>query len=145
LRQGLGILPWLILGFWFLVQFCLFYQYLHREILWAFPGFWDQVRYLQESHDTYQYVVHNGLPRGFIHMVTLTTPTGNLLELRKRPFCIVFGEFRLTALLVLFAHWIALQTVAVATIRWLSGRWSLAVTGLALLLLAACQFGEKAR
>jgi hypothetical protein len=135
-----GALPWLILGFWFLVQFCLFYQYLRREILWAFPGFWDQTRYLQESYDTYQSIVCNGLPRGLVHAVTVPTPTGNLLCTEAAILYLFLGSSRLTALLVLFGHWIVLQIVAVGTVRWLSGRWSVAVIGLALLLLPAYQF-----
>ena len=139
-QQWAGVLPWLILGIWFLVQFCLYYQYLHREILWAFPGFWDQVRYLQESHDTYQYIVHHGLLSGLIHAFTAPTPTGNLLCTEAAVLYLFLGGSRLTALLVLFGHWIVLQTVATSTLRWLSRRWSVAVMGLALLLLPTSPF-----
>jgi hypothetical protein len=72
-------LPELALGLWFVAQFCLFHQYLHREVLWAFPGYWDQVHYLQESQQAYRGLIREGLPRGLIHAVTTPTPTGNLL------------------------------------------------------------------
>ena len=130
----------LALGLWFVAQFCLFYQHAQREVLWAFPGYWDQVRYLQESHGFYQDILARGLPSGLIHAFTTPTPTGNLLPTEAAVLYVFLGGSRLTALLVLFAHWIALQVVAVATIRWLSGRWSLAAIGLALLLMAATQF-----
>ena len=88
-------------------------------------------------------LVHKGLLRGLIHAVTTPTPTGNLLSTEAAVLYLFLGNSRLTALLVLFGHWIALQIVAVATIRWLSGRRSLAVIGLALLLLAACQLRKE--
>jgi hypothetical protein len=136
-------LPLLVLGLWFVAQFCLFYQYAQREVLWAFPGHWDQVRYLQESHDIYRDILANGLPRGLVHAVATPTPTGNLLPAEAAVLYLFLGGSRLTALLVLFAHWIALQIVAVAVIRWLSGRWSLAAIGLAMLLLVASQFRRE--
>ena len=138
-----GVLPWLILGAWFLVQFCLFYQYLQREILWAFPGHWDQVRYLQESHDLYRNMAANGLLHGLLHAFLAPTPTGNLLCTEAAVLYLFLGTSRLTALLVLFAYWILFQSVAVDTVRWLSRRWSLAVVGLALLLLAASPFRRE--
>ena len=135
--------PVLALVLWFVAQFCLLHQHLQREVLWAFPGYWDQVRYLQESQQVFRGLVHKGLLRGLIHAVTTPTPTGNLLSTEAAVLYLFLGNSRLTALLVLFGHWIALQIVAVATIRWLSGRRSLAVIGLALLLLAACQLRKE--
>lgn len=139
-QRRLDALPWLILGFWFVAQFCLFYQYLHREVLWAFPGHWDQTRYLQESHGALQHMLSEGLLRGLMHAASTPTPTGNLLCLEAAVLYLFLGTSRLTALLVLFVHWTLFQVAAVTTIRWLSRRWSLAVIGLALLLLAASQF-----
>src|SRR5580700_8376024 len=74
-----GVVPWVALGFWFIVQFSMFYQFLHREILWAFPGHWDQVRYFQESLGIYRDFITAGLPRGLMHAILTPTPTGNLL------------------------------------------------------------------
>ncbi len=128
------------MGFWFLVQFCLYYQFLHREILWAFPGHWDQVRYLQESQDAFQKILTEPLVRGLWHAFASPTPTGNLLCIEAAVLYLFLGTSRLTALLVLFAHTILFQIIAVTTIRWLSKRWSVAAIGLALLLLAATQF-----
>jgi hypothetical protein len=140
--QKVGTLPWLFLGICFLAQFCLFYQYVHREILWAYPAMWDQTRFLQESHDVLRAILAEGFPRGFIHAFGPTTPTGNLLPMEAGVLYLFFGDSRLTALLVLFLHWIVLQAVVVATIRWLSGRWSVVAIALALLLLAASPFRE---
>src|SRR5579871_3989538 len=135
-----GGLPWVLLACLFVAEFCLFYQYLNREILWAFPGHWDQTRYLQESQSALQYLVNDGLVHGLVHAVSTQTPTGNILGVEAAVLYLFLGPTRLTALLVLFAHWILFQLVAVMTIRWLSKRWSVASIGLALLLLTASQF-----
>jgi hypothetical protein len=136
-------LPVLVLGLWFVAEFCLFYQHVRREVLWAFPGYWDQVRYLQESHDIYRDIFANGLTHGLIRAVTTPTPNGKLLPTEAAVLYIFLGGSRLTALLLLFVHWIVFQTIAVTTIRWLSGRWSVAIMALALLLLVASPFQES--
>ena len=95
-----GRLPLWTLGLWFVAQFCLFYQYLHREVLWAFPGYWDQVRYLQESHQAFRTIVDEGLLRGFFHAVTAPTPNGNVLPTEAAILYLFLGGSRLPALLV---------------------------------------------
>jgi hypothetical protein len=137
-----GLLPWMILGICFAAQLCLFLAYLHREILWGYPIMWDQTRYLQESHDALRAMLTEGFLRGLTQALTSTTSNGNLLPAEAGVAYLFFGDSRLTALSILFFHWILFQAAAVYTIRWLSNRWSVVVISFALLLLAASPFRE---
>jgi hypothetical protein len=125
---------WLLVGGLLLVEYGLFRQYAEWEIVWAYPFGCDQNVYLMHSYQTYERILDGGLGRGLKYGVGLPIPNGVMLHVQASLLYLVLGPSRLSALTLNFLYYALLQVVLVGTVRWQSGRWSLALFALGLLL-----------
>ncbi len=138
--NGRATLGWVAVGLGLLVQYGLFREFGRRELVWAYPPACDQVCYLLSSYSTFEEILRRGLAAGLWHGWKLGHPQGLLLHLQAALLYFVTGPGRLSALTLNFLHFAALQLALVGTLRWLTGRWSVALLGLGLLLSAGCPF-----
>lgn len=119
-----------------------------REVVWVYPRFHDQATYLDASYRTYEAIRLRGwrmgllLAAGFHPGSFAPAATGALVHLEAATAFFVLGPGRMTALWLGFAHFALLQIVLAWTVRHLSGRWSVALTAVALLLCARAPFRE---
>jgi len=130
---------WFVFGILLLLQYGLFREYALREVVWAYPTAHDQSGYLDAAYSTYERILEKGWLEGLSFGYGRLS-TGVVYHLQA---CVLFaflGANRLAALTLNFAYFAILQTVLVGTLRWLSGRWSLAFLGLGLLLTALSPF-----
>jgi hypothetical protein len=125
---------WLLLGLLLLLEYALFREYAQREIAWAYPANNDQAVYLSYSHFIYEHILEHGLSSGIKYGLAMPECNGTMLPLQAALLYLVLGPSRLTALTVNFLYYALLQTVLVGTVRWYSGRWSIALLALGLLL-----------
>jgi hypothetical protein len=125
---------WLLLALLFLVEYGLFREYAVREITWAYPTNHDQSRYLGRSYDTYEKILERGLAAGVRYGVNLSVGNGMMLHLQGALIYLILGPARLSALTLNLLYYVLLQGVMAGTVRWYTGRWSLALLAVGLLL-----------
>src|SRR5262249_5625565 len=77
-----------------------------------------------------------GILRGLKLGVVEPIPSGMLLHVEATALYWLFGPSRLIALLPNFAYFALFQCALAGTLRWLSGRWSVALLGIGVLLTA---------
>ena len=111
-----------------------------REVAWAYPTGFDQVASLSRSYEIHERIRSGGMIAGLREGLGLTGASGTLLPVQAAALHRLFGPSRLSALAVSFLYFAAFQAVLVATLLWLTGRWSLAILGLGLLLTARSPF-----
>src|SRR5690349_7676886 len=78
---GRAALGW---GFVFLLlalQYGLFCQFARREVVWAYPGYHDQIAYLSQSYETYEVILDKGVAAGLQHGYRMRNPQGVLFHL----------------------------------------------------------------
>jgi hypothetical protein len=129
----------MVLGVLLILQYGLFRQYALREVVWAHPTAHDQSGYLTAAYGTYEQILEKGWLEGLSFGYDRVS-TGVVYHLQA---CLLFaflGANRLAALTLNFAYFALLQIVLIGTLRWWSGRWSLALLGLGLLLTALSPF-----
>ena len=168
LRRWLSRVAWaLVLGL-LVAQWGLFRQFLKREVLWSYPPNHDQLAYLQESYAACPRVLDisafNGfgpkLIRQYPRQIALApgvrvvpqrlqdnttlaphrSPVGFMLPIQAAALYFFTGPSRRTALSLNFIYFALFQIALVATLQWLTGRWSVALIGLGLLLSASAPF-----
>lgn len=147
-------------------EFVLFRQYALREVTWSYPPNHDQLHFLDWSYKSSLRMKDHlrdalGQAAGF-HNSPAIPPKPGVVEippprmergLEEAPSsselmftlqgAILFrllGAGRLTALSLNFFYFALFQWVLVATIRWVTGRWSVALIALGLLLAAGTPF-----
>ena len=128
---------WLVVGLLLLLEYGLFREYAQREIVWAYPAGWDQVAYLLPSYETYEHILQGGLQRGLKYGLGLPTAKGPMMYVQAALLYLVLGPSRLSALTLNFLYFALLQCALAGTARWYSGRWSVALFALGLLLAAS--------
>lgn len=160
-------LAWALVIFLLLAQLGMFRQFALREVVWSYPPNHDQLTYLMESYRGYKMTLESGPwdglrnAGGFIRepepqaqpgeVVLPSTPppvldiypsnaTGFLLPLQASFLYFILGPGRLTALTLNLFYFAVFQCALVSALRWLSGRWSVALIGLGLLLTAITPF-----
>ena len=158
---------WLLVGALLLIQFALFRQHALRNIVWSYPPNHDQVNFLEQSYIGYQKVLELGPRKGFEKELNLKAPrqarrpgevvlperpadlsdpppvtraVGMMLPLQSTTLYFMAGPGRLTALSLNFIYFAIFQAALVGALRWLTGRWSVALIGLGLLLCAITPF-----
>lgn len=132
-RSTLSILLFCVLA---VMQYLLFRTMIEREIAWVYPFSHDQVKYLISAHQLYEHALTHGFVEALQRGLATITPNGLLLPIHGMIAFLLGGPTRLSALTVNFVYWIALQGAVFWTLRWLTGRWTVAWFGLGLLLLA---------
>jgi hypothetical protein len=135
-RNGCG---WCFVLGLILLQAILYREYARRELTPFPPRNHDQVCYLYTSHEIDAQMQEHGVLAGLFWGLKYPA-TGVVLQTEAALLFQVAGPSRVTALAVSFLHFALFQVVLVATLLWLSRRWSVALTGLALLLMAGTTF-----
>ncbi|HZU36936.1 MAG TPA: hypothetical protein VFA18_13540, partial [Gemmataceae bacterium] len=123
-------LAWAAIVLLLLVQFGMFRQFALREVVWSYPAYNDQLAYLEQSYQTYEKILDHGLIDGVlegmgIHFGHLRmNAAGATLHVQAAVLYLLTGPSRMSALTLNFLYFAMLQVVLVATVRWLTGRWS---------------------
>jgi hypothetical protein len=123
-----------------LFQWQLFRQHVTRKIAWAYPATFDQAAILAKSYEICETFKTEGLSAGLGLAMARDAATTTIFPLEGAVLCRIFGPSRLSALAVNFLHLAALEAILVATLAWLTGRFSLAFSGLGLLLAVNSPF-----
>ena len=131
-----SLLPWAFVGLLILFQWLLFVQFARREIIPFPPRHNDQTAYLSHSYQTYETILAHGLRQGVRLGLKAPLANGMLLHVQAAVLYLFFGAERLTALGLNFLYFAAFQGALVATVFWLTRRWSVAFFALGLLLVA---------
>jgi hypothetical protein len=131
---------WLLMGLLLILEYGLFRQYAEREIVWGYPIAYDQTMYLAQSYTTFEHILRAGLHQGLVFGLERPIPNGMMLHVQAALLYPFLGPSRLSALTLNFLYFALLQCVLVATVRWYSGRWSLAFLALGLLLAVRTPF-----
>jgi hypothetical protein len=121
-------------------QYGLFRQFALREVVWAYPTHFDQAAALRRSYETYERMRSDGVLAGLYDRLSQPAPTGVLMPVEAALLFRLIGPSRLSALTLGFLHLALFQLALVYTLRWWSGRWSVAALGLGLLLSASAPF-----
>ena len=129
-------LAWGFVALLILVQACLLRQYAVREVVWFPPCHHDQAVYLGHSFRVYDAMLAQGFFGGLRYGLRMPIATGLLQHVQAPLLYLLFGPSRLAALALVFLYFAVFQVVLVATLYWMSGRWSVALYGLGLLLTA---------
>ena len=163
-------LGWLLVAILIVIQWGLFRQFAIREVTWSYPPNHDQLNFLDASYTGYELILRSpwrGIkqaggfikpPRPKLEPGPGTLPPRGLPPRTKQDqalgpnanemmltlqaallFCFA-GPGRLVALSLNFVYFALLQCALVGTVRWLSGRWSIALIALGLLLMAGTPF-----
>jgi hypothetical protein len=133
-------LGWLLVGLLLLLEFGLFREFALREIVWGYPRGFDQGVYLARSYEIYEQMLSRGPRAGLVYGLALRNPNGMMLEPQAGLIFLLLGPSRLSALTLNFLYYALLQCAIVATVRWFSGRWSLALFAQGLLIAAQGPF-----
>jgi len=162
-RLGWGLIVALVLAQW-----GMFRQFVLREVAWSYPPHHDQANFLQRSYEGYSQILNLGPRKGlgdeiFFHRSREPRLPPWKVELPLRPrggknpdlrgaavglmlplqatlaYCLA-GPGRMTALSLNFIYFAGFQIALVATLRRFSGKWSVALIGLGLLLCASTPF-----
>lgn len=157
---------WISLAAWLLIQCALFREFARREVVWSYPPYHDQLTYLGASYDTLERILDHGLYAGlseseaFRHLNAADlepnvaflpprrqsdpnaplSPNGAIMPNEAAMLFLLTGPSRLNALMLNFAYFALFECVLVGTLLWLSGRWSIALIALGLLLTCPSQF-----
>jgi hypothetical protein len=131
---------WVVVALLLLLQFGLFFQFAHREVVWGYPTCHDQTVYLLQSYETYQHILDEDLLRGLSHGSRIFGATTAVFHLQASLLFLVLGPSRFSALVLNFLYFALLQIVLAGTLRRLTGRWSVALAGVGLLLTALTPF-----
>lgn len=136
LREAAG---WAVLGTLLLIEFILFRNYILSEVVWAYPPNFDQAAYLGQAYELYEQMRTAGIWHAIIHQPD--APQGALLQLQAALLFKSMGHAsRFIALSLNFFYFALFQLALVKSVRELTGRWSVAFLGLALLLTASAPF-----
>jgi hypothetical protein len=164
-RRHRNLLGWSLVGVLLGLQFLLFRQSALREVVWSYPPYHDQLSYLGRSYDTYERILDRGIwaglseAEGFRHFKPeagpdertipghqpddpnpTLSPNGAFLPVQAALLFLLTGPGRLAALSMNFAYLALFQCAVIATVLWFTGRWSLALLALGLLLSSPSQF-----
>jgi hypothetical protein len=121
-----------------LVQFLLFRTYAMREVVGYYPPNHDQTYYLMSSYHLYEEILKHGVARAVID--SCHSPTGFLMPVLAGVFFMLTGASRFNALLLNFSFFVSLQIVMIKVVRDLSGKLSLSVLAVGLLLAVNAPF-----
>jgi hypothetical protein len=127
---------WLALGVLLLLQWALFHQFVHREIVGRYPAANDQAVYLNLSYHLYNDMLTYGPLPALWQAVCRPIPNGLLLHLQAAVLFLVTGPGREAALSLPFCYFALFQCALAYTLWWLTGRWTAALFGVGLLLSA---------
>jgi hypothetical protein len=133
-------LGWVVMIVLLLIQAILFCRYVQREVAPIFPTGYDQSTYLTYSYQIHEDIRSNGLLHGLCYGLNAPVANGVLLHLQAALIYSLIGPSRLSALLPNFVYFAIFQVTIVKTLRWLSGRWTVALFGLGLLLSATSPY-----
>lgn len=130
----------LLLALLLSAQFCLFWQFANREIVWAYANGYDQNSYLSISYVLAQDTQREGPFAAISHYLHQPQPTGFMLPLQWNVLGFFAGPGRLTALMLGFGYLVLLEIVFWLTARHVGGRTAFGWIGVGLLLAQQSAF-----
>jgi len=136
--QKQSVTFWGLFACLILIQFLLFRTYAMREVVVYYPPNFDQTAYLTRSYHLYEEMLNRGLARTLID--SYHQPTGFLMPVLGAAFFLLSGASRFSALLLNFGFFVILQIVMIKVVRDLSGKLSLSVLAVGLLLAVNAPF-----
>lgn len=132
-----GRRPWavhvLALTAVFAAELALFSAATSRHYAWAFPRWFDQLQYLDEAYDAYDFMQAHGFLGGVRHALAHVSAQGALHGFLALLVFSVLGPSRLAALKLNLLAFLALQAVTFMAVRRLSGAYALAWAAVGLL------------
>jgi len=131
---------WYVVVLLLLCEYGLFRQQMLREVTWAYPSGFDQTAYLIQAYVDYERIISAGFLSGLKASLLAPSATGIMLQTQAALLFLMVGPNRLTALTLSFLYFALFQSVLVYTLNWLTGRWSVAFTGLGLFLVSTSRF-----
>ena len=131
---------WLAVVVLLMLQWGLFRVFAEREIVSAYPTGFDQSMYLSETYATFDHMVKDGLGSGLKYGILMNLPQGKMMHLQGALLFLLIGPSRLSAMALNFLYFALLELLVVYTLLWLTGRWSLAGLGLALVVTMHSRF-----
>lgn len=137
-RDGLA---WTLFAVLLLSQYCLFREYVERELAPVYPRMFDQSGYLASAYGLHDDILEHGLASAGLRAWQLRSPQTLLFQPEAALLMFFTGASRLGALSLGFLHFALLQLVLVATLRRLSRGWTAPALALGLLLSARTAFG----
>ncbi|MBC8459028.1 MAG: hypothetical protein H8D67_13625, partial [Deltaproteobacteria bacterium] len=129
---------WVLFACLILVQFLLFRTYAMREVVGYYPTHFDQTAYLTRSYHLYEEMLKHGVARAVID--SCHSPTGFLMPLIAAVSFLLTGASRFNALFLNFALFVILQIIMIKVLRDLSGKLSLSLLAVGLLLAVNAPF-----
>lgn len=125
-------IAWISLGFLILLEYCLFRQYVLREIAPYYPATFDQNGYLQASYILYNNILTFGLKKALLSINL--SPQTFFFPIQAAIAYLFFGASRLTALSLNFVYFALLQLIVFQTLKQITNRYLLGYLAIGILL-----------
>lgn len=136
-----GLPSWVILAVVLLLEAISFHRLVVRDIEGLYPFSFDQAGYLSHSYEAFETIRNRGIVDGLADAwFSSGHATGVLLQGEAAILYMFFGASRTTSLMLLFAHFAALQLALFAALRYLTGRTAPGFLAVGLLLFSASRF-----
>src|SRR5665213_2167890 len=124
-------------------EFVLFYATTLRHYAWIYPRWWDQLQYLGEAYQGYEYSLERGFFAALGHTLMNRTPQGTLHSFWALLLVSAFGPSRTTALALNLLAFLALQVATFLAVRRISGSYPIAWAAIALLASLRCPWSGE--
>ena len=121
----------------FAAELALFWSATSRHVSWAYPRWYDQLQYLDEAYNGYDWMRLHGFASGVRHVLGHVSPQGSLHGLLALLVFAVTGPSRTAALAVNLLAFLALQAATFLSVRRVCGGYPLAWASVGLLAAAA--------
>ena len=125
---------WAVVAALIAVEVTMFVTYARREVVWAYPGNYDQPAYLTSTYTVGRDAAAHGLPGAARMHLARPHAAGVLLPLQAAVHGVILGPGRLGALTVNFAYLALFQCALAGTLFWLTRNWWVALAGFGLTL-----------
>jgi hypothetical protein len=121
----------------FAAELALFWSATSRHVAWSFPRWYDQVQYLDEAYNGYDWMRAHGFVAAIGHVLGHVSPQGALHALLALMVFCVTGPSRTAALTVNLLAFLALQAATFLAVRRHVGGYPLAWAAVGLLAVVA--------
>lgn len=117
----------------FALEAAVFLVMTSRHSAWVYPRWYDQLQYLGQAYDGYEYMRSHGFAAAAWHTLTLHSAQGSLHAFLALLVFAAAGPSRTAALAVNLLAFLALQAATFLAVRRISGSFPLALAAVALL------------
>lgn len=132
---------WFVIAGLLLIELVSFHRMVIRDVEGLYPFSFDQGVYLMQAYEAFETIRTDGISAGLRNaLFSPGRPTGVLVQGEAALAYVLFGASRTTSLLVLFAHFAALQVILFAAFRRITHRNAPGFIAIALLLFSISRF-----